>query len=99
MEISLSRRRTFLLLYFFGLYFLGSYFITFLLKIGITKNFFVHSYKLKFKNMIVPFWIQGVAFGVYYVPSDDETDYDGGQTHMVQLALGFFGLSFMWWND
>lgn len=50
--------------------------------------------------MIVPFWIQGVAFGVYYVPTDDdETDFDGGQTHMVQLALGFFGLSFMWWND
>jgi hypothetical protein len=49
--------------------------------------------------MIVPFWIQGIAFGVYYVPSnDDETDYDG-ETHMVQLALGFFGLSFMWWND
>lgn len=47
--------------------------------------------------MIVPFWIQGVAFGVYYVPSED--DYDDGETHMVQLALGFFGLSFMWWND
>jgi hypothetical protein len=45
--------------------------------------------------MIVPFWIQGFAFGVYYVPSDD--DYD--ETHMVQVALGFFGVSFMWWNN
>jgi hypothetical protein len=50
--------------------------------------------------MIVPFWIQGLAFGVYYVPSDNdgETDYDD-ETHMVQLALGFFGISFMWWNN
>ena len=49
--------------------------------------------------MIVPFWIQGLAFGVYYVPDDDhEADYDD-ETHMVQLALGFFGLSFMWWNN
>jgi hypothetical protein len=50
--------------------------------------------------MIVPFWIQGLAFGLYYVPNDDdETDYDGSQTHTIQLALGFFGLSFMWWNN
>ena len=49
--------------------------------------------------MIVPFWIQGLAFGLYYVPNDDDgTDYDD-ETYMVQLALGFFGLSFMWWND
>jgi hypothetical protein len=50
--------------------------------------------------MIVPFWIQGLAFGVYYVPSDNgEADYDDDETHMVQVALGFFGISFMWWND
>ena len=50
--------------------------------------------------MIVPFWIQGIAFGVYYVPNDDDgTDYDDDETHTIQLALGFFGLSFMWWND
>lgn len=50
--------------------------------------------------MIVPFWIQGIAFGLYYVPNDDdETDYDGNQIHTIQLALCFFGLSFMWWND
>ena len=48
--------------------------------------------------MIVPFWIQGLAFGVYYVPDDDGVDYHD-ETHMVQLALGFFGVSFMWWND
>jgi len=54
--------------------------------------------------MIVPFWIQGLAFGVYYVPNDndnndDDTDYDNDGTYMIQLALGFFGLSFMWWNN
>jgi hypothetical protein len=52
--------------------------------------------------MIVPFWIQGIAFGVYYVPNDnndDDTDYDNDGTYMIQLALGFFGLSFIWWND
>jgi len=48
--------------------------------------------------MIVPFWIQGLAFGVYYVPDDDGGD-DDDETHMVQVALGFFGLSFMWWNN
>jgi len=48
--------------------------------------------------MIVPFWIQGLAFGVYYVPDEDEVDYHD-ETHMVQVALGFFGLSFMWWNN
>ena len=47
--------------------------------------------------MIVPFWIQGLAFGLYYVPNEND-DYDD-ETHMVQLALGFFGVSFMWWND
>jgi len=51
--------------------------------------------------MIVPFTIYGLAFGVYYVaPEENEDeDYDGVETHMIQLALGFFGLSFMWWND
>lgn len=50
--------------------------------------------------MIVPFWIQGIAFGVYYVPNDDdETDYDVAPSHTIQVALGFFGLSFIWWNE
>jgi hypothetical protein len=43
--------------------------------------------------MIVPFWIQGLALGVYYVPSDSIDD----ETHMIQIALGFFGVSIMWW--
>jgi len=48
--------------------------------------------------MIVPFWIQGLAFGLYYVPNDDEA-YNDNEVHVIQLALGFFGISFMWWNN
>jgi hypothetical protein len=39
--------------------------------------------------MIVPFWIQGLAFGVYYVTDDDEYIDESDKTYMVQLALGF----------
>jgi hypothetical protein len=49
--------------------------------------------------MIVPFWIQGFALGIYYVPDEDEYVNENDRTHMVQIALGFFGLSFMWWNE
>ena len=49
--------------------------------------------------MITPFWIQGIAFGIYYVPDEDEYINESDKTYMIQVALGFFGLSFMWWNE
>ena len=49
--------------------------------------------------MIVPFWIQGLALGLYYVPNDDDKDDFDVEVHTIQLALGFFGISFMWWGN
>ena len=42
--------------------------------------------------MILPFWIQGLAFGLYYVPNDDdEDDFDVevfGRSHARHDRLG-----------
>jgi hypothetical protein len=47
--------------------------------------------------IIVPFPIYGLLFGVHYdVPGADELIDPDDDFHMVQIALGFFGLSIMW---
>ncbi len=50
--------------------------------------------------MIVPFPIYGLAFGIYYVAPDVDENFDvEDNLKMVQVMLGFFGLSFMWWDN
>jgi hypothetical protein len=48
--------------------------------------------------IIVPFPIYGLLFGIQYVSADtDENfDIDNDDVKMIQVALGFFGLSIMW---
>ena len=47
--------------------------------------------------IIVPFPVYGLLFGIQYVAAnvDEEFDVDD-DVHMLQIALGFFGLSIMW---
>lgn len=47
--------------------------------------------------IIVPFPVYGLLFGIQYVAADVDEEFDvDDDVHMVQIALGFFGLSIMW---
>ena len=47
--------------------------------------------------IIVPFPVYGLLFGIQYVAGDVDENFDLDEDiHMVQIALGFFGLSIMW---
>jgi phosphotransferase system glucose/maltose/N-acetylglucosamine-specific IIC component len=61
--------------------------------------FFVNYKNLKniFMPIIVPFPVYGLLFGIQYVSGDVDENFDlDDDVQMVQIALGFFGLSIMW---
>jgi hypothetical protein len=47
--------------------------------------------------IIVLFPVYGLLFGIHYVSPDIDENFDvDDDVHMLQIALGFFGLSIMW---
>jgi hypothetical protein len=47
--------------------------------------------------IIVPFPIYGLLFGIHYdVPDADELSDTDNNLHVIQIALGLFGLSVVW---
>ena len=71
----------------------------FVIKFGYCK-FFLYimlNIKIFYMPIIVPFPVYGLLFGIQYVAGDMDENFDlDDDVQMVQIALGFFGLSIMW---